>query len=176
MRVVLWRLGAVELGVYSLAVTLAQGALVPLSYVIPLLFRRWMQRPPMFLPLVSGILAAGALCVLAGTVYVLGTCLACGWRLGSYSPITGILWILLLASAADACNQIVAVAANAAGRPWLSTLAEGSRLAVLAVAVTLVPTQRISDVSWAVCGAALVAALLIMTLHCVCERRRAHAL
>src|SRR5262249_43016335 len=150
LRVVLWRLGGTPLGIFSLAATLAQGALVPLTYVIPLLFKRWMQRPPMSVPLMSGILAGAGLCVLALAVYALGTCAVCANSLGTSSPIAGILWILLLASGADACNRIVAVAANAAGRPWASTLAECCRLAVVATGVTLMPTRQMSDVAWVV--------------------------
>jgi hypothetical protein len=176
LRVVLWRLGATDLGIFSLAGVFAQGALVPLNYVVPLLFKRWMQPPAMSVPLLSGMLAASGLCVLAASVYIVGTCSVCESKLGIYSPITEILWILLLGSAADACNRIVAVAANAAGRPWFSTITEGTRLAVVAMGFTLLPTERMSDVSWIVCGAAFLAALVIITLHCIYEKRTAHAL
>jgi hypothetical protein len=165
LRKVLSALGPVNLGVFSLAAALAQGVLIPLNYVVPLLFKRWMQQPTTSLPLLGGLLAATGLCCLAAAAYFVARCSMCGRILGSYASITGVLWILVLAAAADACHKIVAVAANACGRPWLPTFSEGARVSIIGVGVVVLPITNLRVVSWLVCGAAAIAALIVVMLY-----------
>lgn len=173
LRIVLSALGPVDLGIFSLAAALAQGTLIPLNYVVPLLFKRWMQQPTTSLPLFGGLLAATGLCCLAAAAYFVGRCSMCGRILGSYAPITGVLWILVLAAAADGCHKIVAAAANASGRPWLPTFSEASRLTIVAMGVAVLPIKQMRDVSWLICGAAAIAALIVVMLYASSNRHPA---
>jgi len=124
-------LGAVVLGVFTMALTLVQVPLTPVSYAAPLLFRRWMERPGAqasqrwALMLFVALLGVAALVWLAAPLWP---------RLGlgaGYDGLARALAVLLVGGAAEAASRVLGVNANASGTPWVAVRAEIARWAVL---------------------------------------------
>lgn len=155
------RLGPVELGVFTFAGAIAQGFLLPISYTVPLLFKRWMEHPDISGSLKAGIFVLGILIGLSIVIrYVLNDIVPSSW-LGEYSSITYFLWVMLLAAAFDGCQKILAVYANAQGAPWLSATSEILRLVVVAGGLAFWSIQHVRDVAWIVCIAAMTSSLFL---------------
>jgi len=125
--------GRAALGQFTMAMTLVQVPLTPISYAAPLLLRRWMERP-------------GAAAARRGAGIVLGLLLACAalaWLaafvrpdlgLGAaYAGATRALAVLLAGGAAEAASRVLTVQASARGTPWIAVRAEGARWSVLAL-------------------------------------------
>lgn len=126
----LWA-GAAALGRFTLAATVVQGLLTPVSYAAPLLLRRWMEQPGsaasrraaawLFALMLLGALLVG---LAAGLWPDLG--------LGpAYAGATGVLALLLVGGAAEAASRLLGVQASAVGLPWVAVRAEAARAAVL---------------------------------------------
>jgi O-antigen/teichoic acid export membrane protein len=124
-------LGAVLLGVFTMALTLVQVPLTPVSYAAPLLFRRWMERPGAqasrrwALMLFVALLGVAALVWLAAPLWP---------RLGlgaGYDGLARALAVLLVGGAAEAASRVLGVNANASGTPWVAVHAEIARWLVL---------------------------------------------
>lgn len=126
-------LGRAALGQFTMAMTLVQVPLTPISYAAPLLLRRWMERP-------------GAAASRRGATIVLGLLLACAglaWLaafvrpdlgLGAaYAGATRALAVLLAGGAAEAASRVLTVQASARGTPWIAVRAESARWSVLAL-------------------------------------------
>ena len=123
--------GAAVLGVFTMALTLVQVPLTPVSYAAPLLFRRWMERPGAqasqrwALMLFVALLGVAALVWLAAPLWP---------RLGlgaGYDGLARALAVLLVGGAAEAASRVLGVNANASGTPWVAVRAEIARWAVL---------------------------------------------
>lgn len=120
--------GESGLGQVSMAMLLAQVPVTPLNYVLPLLLRHRVRE--------SGSRAlAGRLPLVALPMLALAAAtLALGrWRsdLGmgpGYAHLDGLLAWLLVAGAAEAALRLLAVDAQADGRPWHATAAEMLRV------------------------------------------------
>ena len=129
--------GAAALGQFTLAMTLVQVPLTPISYAAPLLFRRWMEQPG---EQVSRRWA-GALFALVGGVAVATWALASVWAdlgLGpNYAGATRALALRLAGGAAEAASRVLTVQASASGLPWVGVRAELARWGVLGLGVLL---------------------------------------
>lgn len=124
-------LGAVVLGVFTMALTLVQVPLTPVSYAAPLLFRRWMERPGAQASRRWALMLFGALLGVAGLVWLAAPL----WpRLGlgaGYDGLARALAVLLVGGAAEAASRVLGVNANASGTPWVAVHAELMRWSAL---------------------------------------------
>ncbi len=123
--------GAAVLGVFTMALTLVQVPLTPVSYAAPLLFRRWMERPGAQASKRWAWALFVALLGIAGLVWFAAPL----WpRLGlgvGYDGLASALAVLLVGGAAEAASRVLGVNANASGTPWVAVRAEVARWAVL---------------------------------------------
>jgi hypothetical protein len=129
--------GRVALGRFTMAMTLVQVPLTPISYAAPLLLRRWMERPGARAARRAAVTVFAALCLAAAAVGVAGTV----WPdlgLGrAYAGATFALAVLLAGGAAEASSRVLTVHASASGLPWVGVRAEVVRWSVLAVAALM---------------------------------------
>jgi hypothetical protein len=152
------KLGPAALGQFTLAMTLVQVPLLPITYAAPLLLRRWMTQSGVHdsrrwswrlfvgLAAFAGLVALGARwCndLGLGAAYQ-GTTLALAW--------------LLLGGAAEAASRVLTVQASAVGWPWLAVRAEAARWGVLALAWAVVKPDGLLVLCAAWSAAALAAA------------------
>ncbi|MES3013363.1 MAG: hypothetical protein V4750_06495 [Pseudomonadota bacterium] len=125
--------GRAALGQFTLAMTLVQVPLTPISYAAPLLFRRWMERPG---AQASRRWSAGLFLALLAIAALVGM-LSTRWPdlgLGlAYGGATQALALLLVGGAAEAASRVLTVQASAIGLPWIAVRAEAARWGVLAV-------------------------------------------
>ncbi len=125
--------GRAALGQFTLAMTLVQVPLTPISYAAPLLFRRWMERPGAH----ASRRWSGWLFVVLLAVAALVGMLSTRWPdlgLGAaYAGATQALALLLVGGAAEAASRVLTVQASATGLPWIAVRAEAARWGVLAV-------------------------------------------
>lgn len=152
-------LGAAALGQFTMAMMLAQVPLTPISYVAPLLFRRWMDRP-----------GAEASRQIASMVFAtfLGAA-AIAWFVAIVKPELGLgmayvgalpaLAVLLTGCAAEAASRVLTVQASARGTPWIAVRAEAIRWTVLLVAWMILPEPSLTVIctvwaagAWAAAG------------------------
>ena len=156
--------GRVALGQFTMAMTLVQVPLTPISYAAPLLFRRWMEQP--------GARAsqrwAGALFALLLGAAALVWVLASVWSdlgLGAaYHGATRALAVLLAGGAAEAASRVLTVQAGASGLPWIAVRAEAARWGVLAIG-WLAPLPHGLLPVCAVWATAAAAAALVVAWH-----------
>lgn len=123
--------GAAGLGLFTLAMTLVQVPLTPVSYAAPLLLRRWMERPDARAARRWALMLFAALLVVAALV---GLAAPLWPRLGlgpGYAGLALAVAVLLVGAAAEAASRLLAVNANASGTPWVGVRAEAARWAVL---------------------------------------------
>lgn len=164
--------GAVALGRLTMAMTLVQVPLTPISFAAPLLFARWMEQPGARVSQrLAGALFAALLCAAALVA------LAAPWwpdlGLGSaYAGTTLALAVLLVGAAAEAASRVLTVHANAGGTPWLAVQSELARWFVLVCGGMLQP----ASLPW-VCavwagGAWLAAGVLVLRLRAAPEQER----
>lgn len=162
IRTVQSRCGTAELGIYTFSAMLAQGVLMPLNYSMPLLFKRSMEsrsRAPQWR---VGLLVS--LCFVGAglLVYMVARKSPVALWMGAYQRVPAVLWILLLGAGADAFQKILAVDANARGRPWLPVVAESGRLVVLVGGVALLGASDVTDIAWVVSVAAFAGAVMLL--------------
>ena len=123
--------GATVLGVFTMALTLVQVPLTPVSYAAPLLFRRWMERPGAQASKRWALMLFAALLGIAALVWFAAPL----WpRLGlgtGYEGLARALAVLLVGGAAEAASRVLGVNANASGTPWIAVRAEVTRWVVL---------------------------------------------
>ena len=123
--------GAAVLGVFTMAMTLVQVPLTPVSYAAPLLFRRWMERPGAQASRRWALMLFGALLGVAVLVWLAAPL----WpRLGlgsGYEGLARALAVLLVGGAAEAASRVLGVNANASGTPWVAVRAELARWGAL---------------------------------------------
>lgn len=162
--------GLVALGCFTMAMTLAQVPLTPVSYAAPLLFRRWMELP-----------GGQASRRWAGRLFVGLTGVAClVWIVGSrwpdlglgasYTGATRALGVLLAGAAAEAASRVLTAQASASGFPWVAARAEVARWTLFAVA-WLLPLPRDLLALCAVWAAGSGAAALVFVAHAYREAR-----
>jgi hypothetical protein len=125
--------GRIALGQFTMAMTLVQVPLTPISYAAPLLLRRWMEQPGAAASRRVALAVFGVLVCVAALVWA-----AAGmWPdlgLGSaYAGTTSALAVLLAGGAAEAASRVLTVQASASGRPWIGVQAEAARWVVLAI-------------------------------------------
>lgn len=152
--------GAVVLGRFTLAMTLVQVPLTPISYAAPLLLRRWMERPGAQ----ASRRAAGVVFIaLAVASALVGALAAVVPDLGlgpAYAGTTAALAVLLAGGAAEAASRVLTVQASAQGLPWIAVRAECARWIVLLVGwwAIAIPSLLAACALWA--AAAWAAALV----------------
>lgn len=158
------REGGAALGIFTMALTLTQVPLTPISYAAPLLWRHWMEHPGRQ----ASWRGAGVLLVLLLGVAVVVWWLAGPWPdlgLGdAYSGVTRALAVLLAGGAAEAASRVLAAHANASGLPWIGVRAEIARWGVLVVGWSLPLSGGLLTLCaiWAGAG---TAAMLVFAQH-----------
>jgi hypothetical protein len=156
--------GRAALGQFTLAMTLVQVPLTPISYAAPLLFRRWMERPG---AQASRRWSAGLFLMLLAIAAGVGM-LSTRWPdlgLGAaYAGAAQALALLLVGGAAEAASRVLTVQASATGLPWVAVRAEAARWGVLAVGwfAPLPPGLLPLCAVW---SAAAVAAAVVFAWH-----------
>ena len=150
-------LGAAVLGVFTMALTLVQVPLTPVSYAVPLLFRRWMEHPGAQASQGWALMLFGTLAGIAALVWLAAPL----WpRLGlgaGYEGLAPALAVLLVGGAAEAASRVLGVNANASGTPWVAVRAEVARWVVLGGGLVASPSGLMAMCAlWSV--AALAAA------------------
>ena len=156
--------GRVALGQFTMAMTLVQVPLTPISYAAPLLLRRWMEQPGAQASRRVAGMVFGVLLIAA----VLMWFAARAWPdlgLGpAYAGATRALAVLLAGGAAEAASRVLTVQASASGLPWVAVRAEAARWAVLGVGWLALPAPALLPVCavWAI-GA--WAAALVFVRH-----------
>lgn len=139
--------GRVALGQFTMAMTLVQVPLTPISYAAPLLLRRWMERPGAAASRRVAVVVFVLLLAAAGVVGLV----ADAWPdlgLGAaYAGATRALAVLLAGGAAEAASRVLTVQASASGQPWIGVRAEAARWAVLAIGWLALPAPAL----WPVC-------------------------
>jgi hypothetical protein len=144
--------GRVALGQFTMAMTLVQVPLTPISYAAPLLLRRWMERPGAQASRRVAALVFSLLLVAAMAMWLV----ADPWPdlgLGpAYIGATRALAVLLAGGAAEAASRVLTVQASASGLPWIAVRAEAARWAVLAIGWLALPAPALLPVCavWAV--------------------------
>ena len=154
--------GRVALGQFTIAMTLVQVPLTPISYAAPLLLRRWMEQPGAAASrrvarIVFALLLAAALLMwlVAGAWPDLG--------LGpAYAGATRALAVLLAGGAAEAASRVLTVQASASGLPWIAVRAEAARWAVLATGWLALPAPALLPVCVIWAAGAWAAALVFV--------------
>jgi O-antigen/teichoic acid export membrane protein len=123
--------GPVDLGRFTMAMLLVQVPLTPVGYAAPLLLRRWMDSPGARASRQWALALFVALLVAAGGLWML----APRWPdlgLGpAYADATRAVAVLLVGAAGEAASRLLAVHAQALGKPWVAVRAEASRAVVL---------------------------------------------
>jgi hypothetical protein len=157
--------GRAALGQFTMAMTLVQVPLTPISYAAPLLLRRWMERPG---AVASRRVAAAMFGLLLGAALLVWVVASMWPDLGlgtAYGGATRALAVLLAGAAAEAASRVLTVQASASGLPWIAVRAEAARWAVLAIgwlalpAPTLLPVCAVWAVgAWAAAGVFVVVA------------------
>ena len=157
--------GLAALGQFTLAMTLVQVPLTPVTYAAPLLFRRWMEQ--------SGARASQRLAALL-FMGLLGVAAAVGlaaplWpdlALGpAYAGATAALAVLLAGGAAEAASRVLTVHASASGLPWVGVRAEAARWVALGFGWLLLPQPLGLLALCAVWAAAAWAAALVVVVQ-----------
>ncbi len=156
--------GAVVLGVFTMALTLGQVPLTPVSYAAPLLFKRWMERPGAraaqrwALALFAALLGIAALVWLAAPLWP---------RLGlgaGYDGLARALAVLLVGGAGEAASRVLGVNANASGAPWVAVRAEVARWVVLGGGVWFVSPSGVLPMC-ALWSASALAGAAVFVFH-----------
>ncbi len=156
--------GRAALGQFTLAMTLVQVPLTPISYAAPLLFRRWMEWPGAH----ASRRWSGSLFLMLLAIAALVAMLSTRWPdlgLGAaYAGATQALALLLVGGAAEAASRVLTVQASATGLPWVAVRAEAMRWSVLAVG-WLAPLSPGLLPLCAVWSAAAIAAALVFAWY-----------
>ena len=156
--------GRAALGQFTMAMTLVQVPLTPISYAAPLLLRRWMERPDAQASRRWG----GRLFLLLLGIAALVGLLSTRWPdlgLGpAYAGATQALALLLVGGAAEAASRVLTVQASATGLPWIAVRAEATRWSVLAIG-WLAPLPHGLLPLCAIWSAAAAAAALVFVWH-----------
>lgn len=145
-------LGDTALGMFTMALALAQVPLTPVNYALPVLFRHWVQQGNNGLPWRTLGLCAGGLLLAAAIVGSLSSVQPNLWLGARYDGVAALLSVLLVAAAGETLLKVIAVDchAHAALRPPI--LAEAARCTVVAAWWMLAPWSHPLEagVTWAV--------------------------
>lgn len=156
------RIGGQALGVFTAGMVVAQTALTPLNYMLPLFFKHWMEHPGRIIVLRSALGLATLPLAVAGCTALARTIVPISW-LGDYRGLITIAWIVLLGVAAEVIVKLLSVAAYAQGRPWRATVAEIARVCTtLSLLWTLRSHLGINEVAGVWTVSALIAACVLM--------------
>ena len=124
--------GQAGLGVFSIALLLAQIPLTPLNYALPPLLKiRLAQRVTNPFDNVFFFATALLISILAIAVLFLGSIRSDLWMGSAYSGVHNILAILLTAGIAETSIRLGSVNAHATLRPWITVVAEAMRIITL---------------------------------------------
>jgi len=159
--------GDAALGLFMMAYAVAQVVLTPVNYAVPVLFRRWVDADP-------GRWHAGRLALWCIGGIGLPSLAVAAWlpqwpmaMLGDYAALSGWLGPMLVAVAFECAQRLLAVEANAAGRPGWPLAGEVLRCALLATGAWWLPAVPVADagVRWGglwLAGAVTSAAVLLL--------------
>ena len=154
--------GRVALGQFTMAMTLVQVPLTPISYAAPLLLRRWMERPGAAASRRVAALVFVALMAAAMLVWAVANLWPDLGLGAAYAGATRALAVLLAGGAAEAASRVLTVQASASGQPWIAVRAEVARWAVLAGGWWGFPEPALLPVCAIWAGGAWVAAMVFV--------------
>ena len=149
------------LGLFTATVVLAQVALTPLNYLLPLLLKRWVSStghrrwPYLLIGTAPPLLAATAL-KAAGTSWA-------GERLGDYAQVSDALWMVCSVVGLEVAVRLLAADQLAKGRPWAPALADLVRVISAAAMLFALRPDRFLGVV-VVWGSASLCALLTLAV------------
>lgn len=154
-------LGGTALGIFTMAMALAQVPLTPINYALPVLFRHWVQQGSAGLPWRILSVCTGGLLISAAIVGGLSSIKPDLWLGSRYTGLAALLSLLLAGAAGEALLKIISVDchAQAALRPPI--LAEAARCTVVVVWWVISPWSHLFEagLTWAVAAWCAVAVL-----------------
>jgi hypothetical protein len=162
--------GRAALGQFTMAMTLVQVPLTPVSYAAPLLLRRWMEQPGAAASRRVAAVVFGGLLAVAGLVGAVSQAWPDLGLGAAYAGATSALAVLLAGGAAEAATRVLTVQASASGQPWIAVRAEAARWAVLAIGWWALPQPALLPVCavWAA-GAGAAALVFVGSARAVTE-------
>lgn len=124
-------LGEAALGIFTMALVLAQIPLTPVNYALPVLFRHWVQQGNDGLPWRALGLCTGGLLLTAAIVGSLSSMQSDLWLGTRYDGLATLLSVLLVGAAGETLLKVIAVDCHARATLWPPILAEGARCSVV---------------------------------------------
>ncbi|GAA4719564.1 hypothetical protein GCM10025782_16180 [Pedococcus ginsenosidimutans] len=153
------------LGLFTATVVLAQVALTPLNYLLPLLLKRWVastghRRWPYLVIGTAPPLAAALVFKVAGTSWADG-------KLGEYAQVSDSLWVVCAVVGLEVAVRLLAADQLARGRPWAPAVADVVRMASIAAALGLLrPGNSLEVVDvWALASLWALLTLVVLELQ-----------
>lgn len=145
-------LGDTALGMFTMALALAQVPLTPVNYALPVLFRHWVQLGNSKLPWRTLGLCTGSLLFAAALVGSLSSMQPDLWLGTRYDGIAALLSVLLVGAAGEALLKVIAVDCQARAALWPPILAEAARCTVVVAWWALTPWSHPLEAgtTWAV--------------------------
>ncbi|MEP7100696.1 MAG: hypothetical protein ABI781_09320 [Burkholderiales bacterium] len=164
--------GRAALGQFTMAMTLVQVPLTPISYAAPLLLRRWMEQPGAAASRRVALLVFGVLLVVAALAWIASSAWPDLGLGAAYAGTTSALAVLLAGGAAEAASRVLTVQASASGRPWIGVRAEAARWVVLAIGWSMLDRPALLPVcaAWAVAAWAAALVFVVSSRGDVAER------
>lgn len=151
--------GPIVLGVFGASVVVVQGALTPVNYSVPILFRHWAdsRRPRKWsaaLRAASPFAALSALCAWGSVQQIFPS-------IGDYQSMVPIIWLLLGIAALEVVIKVVGVGFLGMGRPWLPAIADCVRLVFTLAVILISSPDSISGLAWSWATGSALAALTL---------------
>lgn len=154
-----------DLGVFTMGVAVCQGVLIPLSFVTPLLFKRWVSKSSKTEAAKGSVAILFILLVLAGVVWLAFDKIARHIEFGEYGQLPSVLWIFVIGVAFDGYQKTWAAFCNSQGAPWLPATAELVRATVIVIGVSLSSANSLPGIAWIISGGAFTSALIIFAFQ-----------
>jgi O-antigen/teichoic acid export membrane protein len=163
-------LGSTALGLFTMALTLAQVPLTPLNYALPVLFRHWVQQGNDGLPWRALSLCLGGLLLAATIAASLSSVQPNLWLGTRYNGLASLLSVLLVGAAGETLVKVIVVDCYARSALWPPILAEVIRCTVVIAWWMLSPWSHpiVVGVTWTI--AAWCAAIFLCASRCVKAR------
>lgn len=160
------------LGLFTATVVLAQVALTPLNYVLPLLLKRWVastshRRWPYL------VIGSTPPLVAAAVFRVMGTSWADG-RLGEYARISHALWMVCAVVGLEVAVRLMTADQLAKARPWAPAVADVIRVASVGAMLAILRPDNFLEVVAVWSFASLGALTALGVLEFQSRRTRIH--
>lgn len=157
--------GASALGLFAMALALAQIPLTPINYAIPVLFRQWVAEGGGAVPRKPLLLCSGGLLASGLGIGALGIRHPDLWMGQRYEGLAVLLAVLLAAAAAEVIVKVLTVACHSRARLWPPMVSEASRCLLIAALFFVRPWKHPLDAAVAWTGAVWCAALVLQAMR-----------